>query len=157
MNAELINNWNGLVTSDDEVYVLGDFACNDDLSVAEPFIKKLTGELKGNIHLILGNHDSLDIKIYKKYFTSVNHYKALRYYGYTFILSHYPILEWEGYTTGSIHLYGHVHTGDIYAGQKERLNMAYGRHIRAHNMSVEMNNYTPVSINDIVMKSAYYT
>lgn len=48
----LIANWNKVVSKDDDVYVLGDFAfCNR--SELGRYVKRLNG----NKHLILGNHD----------------------------------------------------------------------------------------------------
>ena len=49
----LIRNWNTKVSEQDEVYVLGDIAEDNDISSLELF--KL---LKGKKHLIVGNHDA---------------------------------------------------------------------------------------------------
>lgn len=48
----IIQNWNGIVKENDHVFILGDISVHD--------VKTTTGilkNLKGQKHLILGNHD----------------------------------------------------------------------------------------------------
>lgn len=54
MNEALIKNWNETVTGADDIYVLGDFFLGTD----ERFIRDTIMKLRGNIHLIFGNHDT---------------------------------------------------------------------------------------------------
>ena len=59
MDEILINNWNRCVRSDDDVFVLGDFAlCNKARMI------ELGKRLKGRKTLILGNHDGSPLDIY---------------------------------------------------------------------------------------------
>ena len=52
MNEHMIAQWNKKVTNKDDVYVIGDF------SIAKSdATEKLLKQLKGKLHLILGNHD----------------------------------------------------------------------------------------------------
>ncbi len=47
----MISNWNDVVSSDDEVYFLGDF------SLDFRRVRQVVPLLKGTIHLVSGNHD----------------------------------------------------------------------------------------------------
>ena len=51
MNEALINNWNDIVSKDDEVFCLGDFSMKIDTMFA------IFPKLNGKKHLIAGNHD----------------------------------------------------------------------------------------------------
>ena len=53
MDECLINNWNGVVSDSDTVYILGDFLKNGDCQIINDYLKRLNGEK----YLILGNHD----------------------------------------------------------------------------------------------------
>lgn len=105
MNRLMIEIWNNTVSNGDTVYCLGDFSfgSSDD---TEAVLK----QLKGNIHLIRGNHEKwLDKRPLERYFASVQSYKKITVEGQRVILFHYPIYEWENMHHGSYHLYGHVH------------------------------------------------
>ena len=64
---ELIDKWNSIVGKDDIVYYNGDFS--DASTVVE--LCNYAKQLNGNIILILGNHDSLGIDVYKAVFKDV--------------------------------------------------------------------------------------
>ena len=112
MNNAIISNWNSAIGSDDQVYFLGDFFLGTD----EEYILDTINGLNGEIHLILGNHDTdKKIELYKKtpkikeivYASKIVHNKR------TIMLSHYPMmtatLESDpNHATLGIH--GHVHT-----------------------------------------------
>lgn len=51
MNESLVDNWNAVVKSSDDVYVMGDF------SLSATAVKDYVPRLKGRKHLIKGNHD----------------------------------------------------------------------------------------------------
>lgn len=102
MNNKIIENWNSVVGNKDEVYILGDVFWKNDL--AEHILPKL----KGNKHLIKGNHDKLS-DFMRKYYSSIDEYKRIKDEGRDVILSHYPIAHWDGQFHGSVHLYGHIH------------------------------------------------
>lgn len=52
MNERLITNWNSLVSDEDEVWILGDFAKNDIAGALGMALR-----LKGTKVLVMGNHD----------------------------------------------------------------------------------------------------
>ena len=61
-------------------------------------------------------------------------------------LFHYPIFEWDGYFTNDIHLYGHVHNSNNDIEQQNRLKLL-GKN--AINVGVDVNNFFPISIDEI--------
>lgn len=113
MNEFMIKQWNSRVTPKDDVYILGDF-CFGKGDAAERIIK----QLKGKLHLIIGNHDRFlqDKSFDRRLFRSIEPYSEIRDKGRTVILSHYPVFCYKGQyrknTDGSpatYMLYGHVH------------------------------------------------
>ena len=90
MNETIIKNWNSVVDADDDVYVLGDLMLGD----CESGIKMIK-QLKGNIHVVLGNHDTVNrVNLYKDYYNIVEvvYATTIKFKGYSFYLSHYPTL-----------------------------------------------------------------
>ena len=57
MNDMLVENWNSVVTDDDTVFHLGDFALG-----GSAVWSNVLSRLKGKIYLILGNHDRKNIR-----------------------------------------------------------------------------------------------
>lgn len=101
----LIQNWNRLINKRDRVYHLGDVAFG---SIAGT--EMLLSRLKGDIHLIYGNHDrALKAPKFSKYFVSRQDYKEIRVDGQKVCMFHYPIHEWNQCHRGAFHLFGHVH------------------------------------------------
>ena len=111
MNEAIIKNWNAVVGSEDEVYVLGDLMLGDN----EAGIKMIK-QLKGKIHVILGNHDTAPRKtLYENCYNiiDVKYADVIKFKGYTFYLSHYPTmtsnLEKEFSKHCILNLFGHTH------------------------------------------------
>jgi calcineurin-like phosphoesterase family protein len=101
MDEELIKRWNARVAPSDLVYHLGDFAFTDH----NPYLKRL----KGQKHLILGNHDHSN-RIKKTIgWASISNLATIRI-GDTFIvLCHYGMRVWNRSHYGALHFYGHSH------------------------------------------------
>ena len=103
MDDTLIQNWNGRVTSEDTVYVLGDaFWKNEENSI------RIMERLRGHKHLIQGNHDRVKGKL-RLYWESIEQYAEVNDENRLVILSHYPILFYKNQHYGAVMLYGHVH------------------------------------------------
>jgi calcineurin-like phosphoesterase family protein len=66
------------------------------------------------------------------------------------ILFHYPILEWEGYFGDTIHLYGHVHNSGNNM-ERQKYFEILGK--RAVNVGVDVNNYFPINIKNVINKT----
>jgi calcineurin-like phosphoesterase family protein len=151
MNETLIQNWNRKVRANDEVYVLGDFTMSPKYRTASGFLE----QMKGTIHLIIGNHD-LYIKDKDrdglKRFESHEKYMEVQD---VFIqgtgkkqrlvfLCHYPMVSWNRSHYGSIHLFGHVHNSPIgYRAQN------------SYNARTDVWNYEPVTLNEIIREHGY--
>ena len=132
MNEALIANWNRKVHANDTVFIMGDmfFRTTDP----EPILRRL----KGKKHLIVGNHDS---QWMKKEASDGQH---------SFTLCHYPLLSWNHQRrTWMIH--GHIH---------EDTSMDFWPLILARenvlNAGVDVNNYEPVSFQELVENNAKF-
>lgn len=142
MHETIIYNYLNVVTPQDDVYFLGDFAFRYD-SVDE--VNNILKRLPGKKYLITGNHD-LDLlkepNFDKSSFVWIKGYYELRYKKRKFVLFHYPIADWNGRFRGSIHIYGHIHNQIL----------PYGGDKRSINVSVESIGYKPISIETILEK-----
>jgi calcineurin-like phosphoesterase family protein len=144
MNEAIIKNYNSVVQPDDDVYVLGDLMLNDN-EAGMRCIKSL----KGNIHVIRGNHDTdARMELYDTCYNIVEICEGefLRYGKYHFYLSHYPTLTSnidndKPLKARMISLCGHSHTQDPFADFSKGL--IYHCEVDAHNLY-------PVAIEDII-------
>ena len=118
MNDTVIKNWNSTVDVEDDVYVLGDLMLGNN----EEGIKMIK-QLKGKIHIILGNHDTAPRKaLYEECHNvvDVKYADVIKFNGYTFYLSHYPTMTSNLENSAHIsehmvNLYGHTHQkGNFY-------------------------------------------
>jgi calcineurin-like phosphoesterase family protein len=115
---------NEIVTSDDTVYHLGDFALTDNWKQVQTILNKLNG----NHHLIIGNHDWLYIWNYiEAGFQSVHTSFQLE----DFTLIHDPAVA--GVLRDKKWIHGHTH------GLGRKLNN------NSYCVSVEISDYRPVS------------
>lgn len=115
MNEKIIENWNAIIQPDDDVYILGDIVLSD-INSGIAALK----QLKGNIHIIRGNHDSESrLTLYKdcQNVVEVCDGKFLKVGKQTFFLSHYPCLTSnldadKPLNRRIINLCGHTHSQD---------------------------------------------
>ena len=119
MNENLIKHWNNIVSNEDTIYHLGDFA----FSGARNFLPRLNGKKI----FILGNHDNENwfkhsgkyteetnsesrcIEIYNKPFGVTHQYLEIKYNGTDIVLFHFPIRYWNKSDHGALHFHGHTH------------------------------------------------
>ena len=142
MNEALIAAWNGRVTGNDTVFILGDlfFRCDDPESI-------LT-RLKGKKRLIVGNHDSswMDRVDLSRYFVSVDPYLEITDGSRLLTLCHYPLLTWKHkLRQNSFMIHGHIHndtTSDFFPLLAIRE--------RALNAGVDINGFRPVTFGELV-------
>ena len=109
MNIKQLEKFNSVVTDEDEVWILGDSLLGD----AEEGLKYLK-QLKGKIHICLGNHDTANReKMFKDLGWDVQLCARLKYKKLNFYLSHYPTithnLEEKEIWQVVINLFGHTH------------------------------------------------
>ena len=151
MNEAIVENWNSTVSEYDDIYLLGDVLLGD----SEENIKYLK-QLKGNIHITRGNHDSTNrIELYKKCWNvvEVNEGKFLNYHHYHFYLSHYPCLcgnydEDKPLKAKMISLAGHYHTKDKFCDMDRGL---------IYHVELDAHGNKPVLLDTIIEDIKNYT
>jgi calcineurin-like phosphoesterase family protein len=109
MNESLIEKHNAVVTSQDVVWYLGDFAF-----MPPDETKNILRRLNGQKNLILGNHDKNFIKngshfIGKGMLNAIYHYHEISVEKQPIILFHYGMRVWNKSHYGAWLLYGHSH------------------------------------------------
>jgi calcineurin-like phosphoesterase family protein len=129
MNEKMIQNWNSVVKDNDYIYHLGDVT----FQYGRPF-QELMHRLKGNKRLIVGNHDKLKEVGLMKHFQKVELWKGFKEHDFT--CSHIP-LRLESLRDGKFNVHGHIH-------QNEMEDPHY------INVSVEVINYTPMHLDQIL-------
>ena len=148
MDNTLIWLWNDRVGDDDDVWIVGDFACGGD-KPSEYYLR----QLKGRKHLIVGNHDGSLINNPSacRYLESIDERTVIKdiYKGQevNVLLQHHPMIEWERGLESQYHIYGHIHNWD----GKEKVIMR-GKE-GAYNAGCMLNEYTPVSLWGLVYKN----
>jgi len=142
MNFALISNWNKRVTNGDTVYICGDLMFR---SATEPDL--FLRQLRGKKHLVVGNHDSSWMKkaSLAKYFESVEKLKTFSNGKNKISLCHYPMMSFEG----KFLVHGHIHNNknDTYWSLLRNMDNAL-------NASVEINDYMPVTFEELVENNA---
>lgn len=107
-DAKLIELINSCVGPDDVLWHLGDFCFgpkHDMYRVAKNYRDRI---ICRHINFIWGNHDRYEIR---NLFESANDvYKGL-IGRQRFFLHHYAMAIWDGSHKGTVHLYGHSHSG----------------------------------------------
>ena len=142
MNTRQVEKWNAIVDSDDDVYVLGDVMLGDPKNIE--YVRRLNGE----IHIVLGNHDTLtQEQMYRELPNVVEVAEIgirLKYKKYHFVLTHYPMLtgnlEKESLKQMSLNLYGHTH----------QLTNFYNDMPFMYHVGVDSHNGYPVLVDDII-------
>jgi len=162
MLAELKDRWNNVVTNADTVYLLGDVSHKGNpVEVAE-----YLSQLRGQIVLVKGNHDSIKDQRLRKQFSEICDYKEIvdniDGRAYSVIMSHYPIFSWKGQFRGAIHLYGHVHDNedeDLYQSairmldkHFEERDSEHHKQFRAFNVGcmISYMDYTPRTLKELL-------
>lgn len=141
MDRTLIELWNARVQPDDTVYIIGD-VCYRSEHPADWYLS----QLMGHKFLVLGNHDLAVLNNPKalQCLEGVDKMMFIKDGDNQISLCHYPLAEWNAYYHGSYHIYGHIHNdkGETYAIMRNKE--------RALNAGCMINNYMPVSFNELV-------
>jgi len=149
MNEELIKNWNRVVKKTDVVFHLGDVVFGGVEKT-----KEIVDQLNGEIHLIMGNHDSFKIMNKIGRFSSIS--DRLNLYiktdsskkGLLFILDHFAILSWDKQHKGSIHLHAHSH-GSLMKSEIDWVREDYYKR-KVIDVGCMNLNYTPISYDEVI-------
>lgn len=140
MHEVMIERWNSVVSKNDVVYHLGDFAFGrHTIQIAD--------RLNGKKRLVMGNHDTYPTADYLNYFDKL--------YGCVFwhrcILSHMPVHSNGLGARWLLNVHGHLHSKnvmstEILAPKKEYpMNWVLVPDKNYFNVSVEQNNLTPIN------------
>lgn len=148
----IIENWNEAVDDGDDVYILGDISWHNPTKTI-----KILKRLKGNKHLIIGNHDRKLIKNkkFRAEFVEMADYKEITLPNEkVIVLSHYPIPCFNKHYYGWYHLYGHVHSSfewNMMENIKYQMEELYDMPCKMYNCGAMMPymNYTPKSLEEI--------
>lgn len=137
MTSVVIDRYNSKISKNDTVYILGDFALVNNTKLPE-VVKKLNGKK----HLILGNHDNVNVNHNGGYgFESIYQYKEVKIGEHRFILFHYPILSWHWIQNPKVfHLFGHVH------GNMDESLIPY----KCMDVGVDTNDLYPYHIDEVI-------
>lgn len=103
MNMNLIKRWNSVVSKDDVVFHLGNFAW-DPITA-----KKVLSKLNGKINFVLGNADDALFEVYTEFENvKILSNSIVELPNYDSVLCHYPLEVWAGQSLGVIHFHGHT-------------------------------------------------
>ena len=121
MNEGLIQRWNEKVSSEDEVFVLGDVMMGGKKDMPER-MESIFNRLNGTKYLVKGNHDrNWKEPWFSKHFVWIKDYWELRASkSISLVLSHFPFLSWAGMGYGNIMCAGHAHGNLDQANLKTR-------------------------------------
>lgn len=150
MDTALVENWNSVVSDDDDVYIIGDFTHRSS-HMASYYLKKL----RGHKHLIIGNHDLkiIEDKEACSYFDSIERLGYVKDGEIDVVMCHYPMAEWNGKgrkNNKTYHVYSHIHN---------RKNPTYDymrRQEGALNAGCMINDYIPVTLEQLRRNNYYY-
>lgn len=143
MNEKIFNNWNSIVTDEDDVYHLGDVMLNDDIQ-GMMYLENL----KGKIHIIRGNHDTdTRVERYKQLdnVVEITYATIIKYGKLHLYLCHYPTLtanydDDKPWHKNLINLFGHTH-------QQENF---YNNNPYMYHVGVDSHNCKPIEIEEIL-------
>lgn len=133
-DAALVERWNAVVTPEDDVWHLGDFA----LGPPPARVAAILAELNGSKHLIIGNNDD-EATISAESWASTQSYAELALEGRRLVLCHYAFRTWNGMGRGAINLHGHSH-GKLTPVPKQ------------YDVGVDAQDFRPVTIDDILRR-----
>jgi len=147
----IIQNWNNLVSWEDEIWLLGDCMLNDN----EGGIRKLN-QLAGKIYIICGNHDTATrVQLYANIRPTIlvmGLAYILKYQGYNFYLSHYPTLT-SNYDNDKplkrqmISIAGHYHTKNKFKDMDKG---------NIYHVELDAHNNKPVLLDNIIKDIKIY-
>lgn len=149
MNETMIENWNGVVQTDDRVYLLGDVAFHPRS------FERIIPRLKGRIVLVPGNHEPPKMKKYFHLFDDVRGYVVKK----GFIMSHIPIHP-GSLSRWSINIHGHTHANVVGLGDWKEPSKSAGETLKNVKpdpryvcVCVEQIGYTPKLLSKILEES----
>lgn len=136
MNDRLVLEWNEKVKKGDAVYHLGDVS----LGGVDETVETLS-RLNGEIFLIKGNHDSVQLKqaVASRFvwIKDLHEFKTKKF-GVPVVLCHYCLRTWNRSHYGAYQLHGHSHG-----------TLEYDHHSLSMDVGVDCWDYAPISFDDV--------
>jgi len=136
MDSRICDTICSMVGTDDDLWILGDFAFAKGASRDRITARFLS--LPGRKHLVLGNHDLPWVT--ELPWHSVQDIVTVQDGDTTFVLCHYPMITWNGARRGAIQLFGHVHNN-------------WKGSANAVNVGVDVWNFAPVQRQEILQRA----
>lgn len=139
-----IENHNKMVSDEDVVVFLGDFAFRNKRPTKE-YIKALNGQL----FILFGNHDESAIKckhLFSGFWGRPGHNEIVEYkwFGKKYIFCHYPMLSWNARSHDRMNFFGHVHS---------HTTRPFHCQPNSCDVGVDAWNHGPVLLNDAIMRA----
>ena len=137
MHHVMVERHNARVTPQDKVYFHGDVAWKVDA------LQRVLPLMNGKKRLILGNHDTLDVGLYRKHFKKVLAWRQFTHDDCAIVCTHFPLHKssFLGRFPGAcLNVHGHIHCRVIN-------DPSY------RNVCVEQTDYTPVN-HDVLVAAA---
>lgn len=136
MDETIIANWNSVVKPQDKIYHLGDVSFRNPQRMHE-----VLSRLNGHKRLIMGNHDTMDIKHYAKHFEKIGSWRTFKgIASKPFVACHYPLHQDCFNYRGLGHcVHGHIH-------QRLMKDLGY------INVCVEHIRYKPIHMDEILAR-----
>lgn len=133
MDRALICNWNRVIGKHDKVYLLGDLSFYKDEVTAD-----IVQQLQGIKYLVLGNHDSSNVK---RYYDMGFHrvYDCPIILDAFWMLSHEPLYININTNMPYANIFGHVHASKLYTNYSSQ----------SFCVSAERIGYTPIAFDEI--------
>lgn len=143
MDEALITKWNERVNRGDKVYILG------DMFFRHPDPASVLSRLKGQKHLIIGNHDYSWMKVVnlEKYFVFVGPTSEIPVMNKWAVLSHYPMLSYR-HDTRYYMIHGHIHNNC----HEDFWELLVNRPL-VLNAGVDVNNFVPVTLPELIQNN----
>lgn len=115
MDTAIITNARKVVKPNHDLWIVGDFALNEDSARA------FMAHVPGRKHLVPGNHDDQPWVKTLGWTSIRDSIHELRDQGRTYLLCHYPMRSWPKMHRGAINLFSHVH--DKHPGWNNSVNV----------------------------------
>ncbi len=136
----MVERWHKTVKPEDTILHLGDLMVWYNM---DEKWERVIRELPGDKHLILGNHDKAKKEEYEKLGFTIHDPFFAKIGGRVVYFSHYPTLLDNLSDRLSVH--GHIHNNKL---KQDTHNIHHN--LRFRNVSVEVVDYTPVRLKDVL-------
>ena len=152
MDGALIANWNRKVKGNDTVYIVGDLIYKSSAP------EKYLSQLKGKKVLICGNHDAgwLELTDAARYFLRTEKLIEESLCNHMVTLCHYPMIEWRASRRGISPRLGYLIHGHIHNNVQRPEYRQLFRTPNALNAGVEINNYEPVTFEELIVNNSRF-